>query len=69
MVSQVVQQKTAGETEVEKFITEKSWTKYVAYLVGPHGEVKAGYRQRVGQDVGTVRYVRVRGWSPLGFQS
>ena len=30
--------------EIEKFIT--SWRRYIAYLKGPHGEVKAGYKQR-----------------------
>ena len=32
--------------EIEKFIAHRSWRKYTAYVEGPHGEVKAGCRQR-----------------------
>lgn len=40
--------------EIEKFMTHKSWRRYVVHLEGPHWEVKAGYRQREWQDLGHV---------------
>ena len=32
--------------ETEKFITHKSWRRYVMYLEGPHWDINAGCRQR-----------------------
>lgn len=48
----MVQQKTAGKIEIEKFISHRAWRKYTAYLQGLHGEVKAGCLQREWQDLG-----------------
>lgn len=50
MVSSI-QQKTRRETEIDKFITHRSWRKYTAGLEGPLGEVKGGYREREGGQV------------------
>lgn len=36
----------------EKFITYRSWRKYVAYLEVSMGEIKAGCRQRELQELG-----------------
>lgn len=44
-----VQQKTRRETEIDKFITHRSWRKYTAGLEGPLGEVKGRCRQREGE--------------------
>ena len=37
-----VQQKTVRESEMEKFITHRSWRRFIACLEGTHGEVGAG---------------------------
>lgn len=42
--------KTTRETEIEKFITHRSWRKYTVRLQGPHEEVRAGHRW--SQDLG-----------------
>lgn len=33
------------KTEIEKFITYRSWKMYMAHLERPHGEDKAGCRE------------------------
>lgn len=38
--------------EIEKFITHKSWKKYMASLERPHGEVKTRYSKNSWQDQG-----------------
>ena len=48
----MVQQQNTRETEIEKFITLRSWRKYATHLEGPHGMMKAGCRQREKQDLG-----------------
>ena len=53
----MVQQKTTRETEIEKFISHRSWRKFTACLKGPHGDVKAGCRQIMRQDLGHVPLV------------
>lgn len=54
--------------EIEKFIGRRSWRKYTAYTGGAHGEVKAGCRQREGQDVGHGLFLRSMGGRLQGFQ-
>ena len=48
----MVQQKTAGKIEIEKFVPHRAWRKYTTYLQGLHGEAKAGCLQRERQDLG-----------------
>ena len=50
----VSQPKLAREIEIEKFIIHRFWRRYLVLLVGPHGVVKAGCRQREWQDLGYV---------------
>ena len=42
----MVQQKIKRECEIEKFSTFRTGRKYMICLEGPHGEVKAEYRQK-----------------------
>lgn len=35
--------KDLEKIEIKKFITHKSWRRYVVHLEGPHWEVKAGW--------------------------
>ena len=62
----MVIQKTNREIEVEKFITHRSWRKYLTNLKGPRGEVKAEADRKAGP--GGHAFIRVCGWSALGFQ-
>ena len=39
-------------SEIEKCITHKFWRRYTAHLQGLRGEINAGCRQRVHQDLG-----------------
>lgn len=62
----MVQQRTAKEVEIEKFITRKFWKRYSIYIEVSHSEVKAAFRQReIGP--GARAFIRVHGWSALGF--
>lgn len=50
---------------MEKFISHRSWGKYMEHLEGPLREVKPECRQRERQDLGS--FIRVCGWSTLEF--
>ena len=49
-----IQQKTTREIEIDKFITHRSWRKYMASPVGATEEVRAGHAE--GQAEGTCLY-------------
>ena len=42
----MVQQQTTREIKIEKFITHRSWRKYIACLKGLNEEIKAEYKER-----------------------
>ena len=54
----MVQQQVTRESEIEKFITHRSWRKYTACLQGLYREIKAECResQRTGRTCGTFPY-------------
>ena len=52
-----------------KFMTHRSWRKCKACLQGLHGEVKAEFRERWRGQAGpwAHSFIRIHGWSALGF--
>lgn len=58
----MVQENIKKEAEIEKFITYRTWKKYMVFLEGATWESQAEYRQ-------TVRYafIKVHGWNALEF--
>lgn len=64
----LAQQNTMREIEIEKFITHKSWRKYLAYIKVLHREVQAGCRQRQKQDLGHMLLLESR-WGVLCSQT
>lgn len=44
------------EIEIEKFIIHRSWRRYLALPMGPHGKVKARCTQTGGRTWGTCLY-------------
>lgn len=54
--------------EIETFVAHRPWRKYRAYLEEPHEETKA---KRVlterAAGPGAHAFIRVHGWSALGF--
>lgn len=44
---------TIRETEIEKFVTHRSWRKYQAFLMGPGRKVKQGADREKNRTWGT----------------
>ena len=59
--------KTTRESETEKLITHRSWTRYMAHLKGLHGmsQQSAGRVEAPGS--GACAFIRFCGWMFLGF--
>ena len=62
------QQETTRRIEIETFITHRSWRRYLAQFQGLHREVSASYREKEAGP-GAHAFIRVSGWSALGFPS
>lgn len=53
--------------EIEKFVTHRSWRRYVVHLEGPRWEVKAGCSQGEWPDLGHVPLLEFVGRMLQGF--
>lgn len=58
--------KDCKRIKAEKFITHRSWRKYMASLGGPHSEVKAGCSRETWQELGHMPLLGSQ-WGALGF--